>query len=152
MADHVTYEQLEVGASWRSPGRTLTEADLAYACMSSGDWHPIHADAEFVKDTPLRERIFQGTYGIHVAIGMASHFPALGDGVIAALGISEWRYLQPLRIGDTVHVEVTIASKRATSNPGRGIIERRIRLMRHSGELVHEGSVQTMIKRNGAAP
>jgi len=149
MADQISFEQLEVGATWQSPGRTLTEADLAYACMSSGDWHPIHADAEFVKDTPLGQRIFQGTYGIHIAVGMASHFPALGDGVIAALGFSQWRYLKPLFVGDTVHVEVTIHSKRETSDPKRGIIERQIKLVRQTGEVVQDGTMQTMVKRRG---
>ena len=149
MAEQVSFDQLEVGATWHGPGRTLTEADLSYACMSSGDWHPIHADAEFVKETPLKARIFHGTYGIHIAIGMASHFPELGGDVIAALGLSQWRYLKPLFVGDTVHVEVTIASKRETSDPKRGIIERQIRLVRHGGEVVQEGNVQTMIKRRG---
>jgi len=149
MTDTVSFEQLEVGASWRSAGRTLTEADLVYACMSSGDWHPIHADAEFVKNTPLGGRIFQGTYGIHIAIGMASHLPELGDNVIAALGLSQWRYLKPLFVGDTVHVEVTIASKRETSDPKRGIIERQMRLVKHGGEVAQEGAVQTMIRRRG---
>jgi acyl dehydratase len=80
---------------------------------------------------------------------MASPFPALGDDVIGALGLSQWRYLKPLFVGDTVHVEVTIASKRETSDPKRGIIERQIRLVRHGGEVVQEGNVQTMIKRRG---
>ena len=147
MTQMVTFDELEVGATWRSLARTLTESELALSCMTSGDWHPIHADAEYVKTTPLGARMFQGTYGIHVAVGMATHFPRLGDDIIAALGLSQWRYLKPLFVGDTVHVEVKILSKRTTSNPERGILEREIRLINHNGDVVHEGILQTMARR-----
>ena len=151
MTATMTFDDLEVGATWRSAARTLTESELAWSCMTSGDWHPIHADAEFVKTTPLGARMFQGTYGIHVAVGMATHFPQLGDDIIAALGLSQWRYLKPLFVGDTVHVEVKILSKRITSNPERGILEREIRLVDHNGDVVHEGILQTMARRREAS-
>lgn len=43
--DALSFDAVVVGARWRSPGRTMTEAELVQSCMSSGDWHPIHADA-----------------------------------------------------------------------------------------------------------
>lgn len=141
-----TFEALEVGATWRSTGRTLTEADLLHACMTSGDWHPIHADEAYARTTPLGRRIFQGTYGLHVAIGMATGFPSLGDDVIGALGFSEWRYLAPLFVGDTVHVEVSITGKRLTSDQRRGVVERQIRLVRHDGQVAQQGMAQMMVR------
>ena len=65
-----SFDTLAVGATWRSTGRTLTEGDLLQACMSSGDWHPIHADEAYARGTPLGRRIFQGSYGLHVATGV----------------------------------------------------------------------------------
>ncbi len=140
------FHSLRVGARWRSPGRTLTEGDLLQACMTSGDWHPVHADETYARQTPLGRRIFQGSYGLHVAIGMATRFPEFGEDVIGALGFSEWRYLAPLFIGDTVFVEVEIAGKRLTSDGLRGVIDRRIRLIRHDGSLVQEGIAQMMVR------
>lgn len=142
-----TFDQLQVGAIWRSAGRTLSEFDLGQSCMSSADWHPIHADAVFAAGTPAGQRIFHGTYGLHVAMGVATQFPNLGDDVIAALGISQWRYLCPLFVGDTIHVEVQIVSKRITSDPGRGVVERQLKLIRHNDEVVQAGLVQTMVRR-----
>ena len=51
----LSFEELQVGQRWESTGRTLTEADLTIACMTRGDWHPIHADAEraFLSGKPL---------------------------------------------------------------------------------------------------
>src|SRR4051812_40162386 len=105
-----TFDNIAVGQTWTGHGRTLTESDLNLACMTSGDWHPLHADEEYASKTPMGGRIFQGSYGLHIAVGMATKFPELGDAIIGALGFSEWKYLGPLFIGDTVHVTVEIAS------------------------------------------
>lgn len=147
----MSFDAIAVGARWRSPGRTMTEAELVQSCMTSGDWHPIHADAEFAASTPMGQRIFQGTWGVHVALGMATPFPPLGDLVVGALGLSEWRYEAPLRVGDTVHVEVEIAGKRRTGSGERGILERRIRLVRHDGTVVQQGVATNMVKAPRAA-
>ncbi len=141
-----TFDTLEVGAAWRSTGRTLTEADLVQSCMSSGDWHPIHADESHARSTPLGRRIFHGSYGLHVATGMATQFPVFGDDVVGALGFSEWRYLAPLFVGDSVHVEVEVTGKRVVSDGRRGIVERRIRLVRHDGEVVQQGMALMMVR------
>ena len=146
MERHDTFDALAVGATWTSTGRTLTEGDLLQACMSSGDWHPIHADEAYARGTPLGRRIFHGSYGLHIATGMATRFPAFGDDVVGALGFSDWRYLAPLFVGDTVHVEVHITGKRRTSDGRRGVIERQIRLVRHDGEVVQQGTAQMMVR------
>lgn len=141
-----TFEALEIGQRWNSTGRTLTEADLTLACMTSGDWHPIHADAEFAGGSVAGQRIFQGSYGLHVAMALATPFPDLGADVIGALGFSDWRYAAPLCIGDTVHVEVEIAAKRVTSKPGRGVVERRITLKKADGSIAQQGTTQMMAR------
>lgn len=149
MSTPVRFDDIQIGAKWRSTGRTLTEADLHDACMSSGDWHPIHADAEYARNTPLGQRIFQGSYGLHIAFGMATKFPEFGDAVIAALGFSSWRYLAPLFVGDTVHVEVEIVGKRPTADGQRGVIERQIKLLSQSGQVAQDGVAQTLVRRDG---
>lgn len=146
MTHRDTFASLAVGATWRSTGRTLTESDLLHACMTSGDWHPVHADEVYARSTPLGRRIFQGSYGLHVATGMATQFPVFGDDVIGALGFSEWRYLAPLFVGDTVHVEVEITGKRLTSDGARGVIERRIRLVQQDGTVTQQGLAQMMVR------
>lgn len=145
----ISFDDVEVGASWRSHGRTLTEAELTLACMTSGDWHPIHADAQYAKASVGGQRIFQGTYCLHVAVAMATHFPDMGPAVIGALGFSEWKFLAPVVPDDTVHVEVEIQGKRLTSDGKRGLIERRIKLINHSGVTVQDGIATMMVSLNG---
>jgi len=139
------------GAAWTSEGRTLTEADLTWSCMSSGDWHPIHADAEYAARTQVGQRMFHGTYGVHLAFGMATRFPPHGDAVIAALGFSDWKYRAPLFVGDTVRVHVRIQAVRPTSDGRRAVVERHIQLLRGDADVVQEGVASTLIRQESQA-
>ena len=150
--DSSSFATLVVGSTWRSSGRTLTETDLVQSCMTSTDWHAIHADEAYAATTPAGRRIFHGTYGLHVALGMATHFPPNGDDIVGLLGLAEWNFLAPLFVGDTVHVEIELAGKRATSDGRRGIVERRIRLVRHDGKVAQEGLARTMLRLPAEAP
>lgn len=116
------------------------------SCMTSGDWHPIHADKVYAASTSLGQRVFHGTYGVHVAVGMAVGFPNLGNDVIGALGLAEWMYEHPLYVGDTVHVEVEITALRRTSDGARGVLERRIRLINQHGQAVQQGLLRSLVK------
>lgn len=146
-----TFDTLEVGMTWRCAARTLTEAELAWSCMTSGDWHPIHADAAFAATTAAGQRMFQGSYGIHLALGMATHLPELGDSVIAALGLNDWTFRAPLFVNDTVHVEVELTGKRETRDGARAVIDRRVRLVKSTGDIAQEGKISTLIHRRSAA-
>ena len=142
----IAFNDLEIGASYTSHGRTLTETDLSLACMLTGDWHPIHADEEFAKTTPMGKRILHGPFGILLAAGMSTHMPEFADPVIGATGIREWTYRGPLTVGDTIHIETIIESKRITSDGKRAIIERRMKVINQAGKAVQEGIVGTMVR------
>jgi len=147
----IPFDALEIGDRGRSGGRTLTEADLSFSCMISGGWHPIHADGEFARHTGPGQRILHGSYCLLVATGLAADLPSLGRAVIADLGVREWRYLQPVFAGDTLYAEVEIIGKRITSNPARGVLERRIRLVKASGAIAHEGISALLVERGAQA-
>lgn len=142
----IAYDDLAVGASYRSHGRTLTETDLSLACMLTGDWHPIHADEEFARTTPIGKRMLHGPFGILLAAGMSTHMPELADPVIGATGLREWSYRAPLTVGDTIHIETIIESKRVTSDGKRAIIERRMKVINQAGKVLQEGIVGTMLR------
>ena len=140
------YEDLEVGQTFDSPARTITEADLTIFSMVSGDWNPIHSDAEFARKTPYGERIVHGTLGIAIVTGMFDRLGIFEESALALLGIDEWRFRGPILVGDTVHMEMEIGDKRLTSRGDRGIIDRRIRLKRHDGTVLQEGRMGMMIR------
>jgi len=142
----VYFDELVVGADFVGRGRTLTEADLSIACMVSGDWHPIHADEVYAKSHGLRGRLFQGSFGILIATGLATTLPHFSDEVIGATGLREWTYRLPLFVGDTIHVKTNIISKRMTSDGRRAIVERSLSLINDRSKIVQQGIAGTMLR------
>ncbi len=140
------FQELVVGAKFTSRGRTLTETDLSLTCMLSGDWHPIHADEEFAKQHGPGRRIFHGTFGILLTMGMSTTLPEFDDDVIGATGLQEWKYRAPLFVGDTVRVEAEIVSKRITSDGKRAVVDRLLKLMNQEGAVVQEGIAGAMLR------
>jgi acyl dehydratase len=142
----VLFSELFVGSEFIGSGRTLTEADLSIACMVSGDWHPIHSDESYARQRGLPGRLFQGSFGILIATGMATALPHFSDEIVGATGIREWTYRTPLFVGDTVHVRSVILDKRVTSDGKRAVIERTLSLINQKDAIVQEGIAGTMVR------
>jgi acyl dehydratase len=145
------YEDLEVGDVSVTAGRTITETDVVMFSALSGDYTPIHTDVEVAAKGPFGQRLVHGPLGFTLAIGLSARLSMFEDTAVAALGIKEWRYLGPLFIGDTVHVEIEVVAKRLTRDPSRGILERRFRLVKQDGSIVQEGILPVMVKARSAA-
>ena len=140
------FSELAIGQNYSSEGRTITETDLALSCMLSTDWHPIHADQDYAARTPAGKRVLHGSFGILIALGMATRLPIFAEPVIGATGLADWRFRKPLTPGDTVRVESVIEGKRVTSDGRRAIVERRLILRNQHYEVTQEGLLGTMIQ------
>jgi acyl dehydratase len=140
------YEDCPVGDIAVTVGRTVTETDVVMYSALSGDFTPIHTDAEVGRRGPFGQRIAHGPLGLTFAIGLSARLAMFEDTAIAALGVKEWKYLGPIFIGDTLHVEIEVIGKRLTSNPSRGILERRYRVIKQDDTVVQEGIMPVMVK------
>lgn len=145
MAHTAAFATIEIGQRWVGPGRTLTEGDFTMACMVSGDWHGIHADEEFAKQTPLGGRILHGSYAICIAMGQLANLVEFTDPIIGMLDIRDWTFRKPLFVGDTMHIELTILDKQVTSGKNRGLIDRGIAIVNQHGVTVQEGKSKFMV-------
>lgn len=84
-------------------GRTVTESDVtAFACLT-GDFHPQHTDAEWAASSPFGERIAHGLLVLSLAAGMVDFDP---DEVIALRRVRDVVFKRPVKLGDTIHVEM----------------------------------------------
>lgn len=140
------FSELVVGSEFVGTGRTLTESDLSIACMVSGDWHPVHSDENYAKERGLPGRLFQGSFGILIATGMATRLPHFSDDIVGATGVREWAYRAPIFVGDTVHVRSVILNKRVMSDGKRAVIERTLSLINQKNAVVQEGIAGTMVR------
>ncbi|MDV3222019.1 MaoC/PaaZ C-terminal domain-containing protein [Intrasporangium sp.] len=146
------FEDFAVGQTFTSQGRTITETDVVLFAGWSWDTNPPHTDAESMGESRFGERIAHGMLGLSVAMGLASRLGVFEDSSIALLGIDDWRFHAPIRIGDTVHVTVEITGTRRTSGGDAGILSRRFTLTNQTGELVQSGDIGLMVRtRPGTA-
>jgi acyl dehydratase len=144
--DGLYYEDLEAGQVFKSQGRTVTEADLTMFSMLSGDWNPIHADAEFAMQTPYKQRLVHGVLGLAIVTGLMDQAGWFRDSAIAMRDIENWQFTKPILIGDTLTCRMDITSVRLTSKGSAGVVGRRFTLTNQRGECVQVGDIAMLVK------
>lgn len=144
-------EDFAVDQLFESSGRTITEADLTFFSMISGDWNPIHCDVEFAKKTRYGERVVHGVLGIAVSTGMLHELGIFEKSVIAMLGFRNWNFLAPLLVGDTIHLELRITSVEPGKSGRSGKLGRLFRLINQHGVVVQEGESDVLVLTKSGA-
>jgi acyl dehydratase len=129
------YEDFEIGETYVSQGRTITEADDATFAGLSGDFNPLHTNAEFAKTTPFGQRIAHGMLTVAVSTGM-SNWSGLFAGTTIALLEQNIKYKGAVMFGDTVHLRMTVTEKKETSKPDRGIVTVAAQMFNQDDKLV----------------
>jgi acyl dehydratase len=141
------FEDLAAGMEWRTGGRTVTEADIVGFAGISGDFNPIHVDAEHATASSFGERIAHGALVLAIATGLRQQEGRFRGTLKAWLGMSDWRFRAPVRIGDTITVRNRIAELRDTKNPGDGLAVQDIEVLNQRDELVASGQFVTLMRR-----
>lgn len=141
------YEELEVGDEFLTPARTITEADVLMYAGLTGDYNPVHTDAEWCKENNIyKQRIGHGLMGLAYADGLIFRL-GLFDGTGLATLNWNWDFKGPILIGDTLRAIAKITMKRETKKMERGIINEHVTLMNQRGEVIGEGDHLNMIRR-----
>ncbi|MGE7778902.1 MaoC/PaaZ C-terminal domain-containing protein [Peribacillus sp. NPDC097264] len=141
------FEDFEVDTTFETPGRTITESDIMLFAGISGDYNALHTDEEFGKRTKFGQRIAHGMLGISIATGLMSRSGIFEGSAVALLGINNWKFVNPIFIGDTIHVRFKITEKRLSkSNPETGILNRYYELINQRNEIVQQGEMPVLIR------
>jgi acyl dehydratase len=123
------FEDVEVGFRFETPSRTVTEADLVGFAGVSGDFNPLHTDAVFASGTMYGERIAHGALVLSLATGLRQRAGLFDGTLMGLLEIRNWRFVRPVRIGDTIRVVNEVIELRPTSKPDRGIMIQRAEVL-----------------------
>lgn len=150
MAPPYFYEDVEVGFRYTSPGRTVTEADVVNFAGVSGDFNPLHTDAEYAQSTLFGQRVAHGPLVLTLAAGLRQRTMVFEGTLLGLLEVRSWRFLEPVAIGDTITVETEVIELRETSKPERGVITQRLRVRNQRGDLVSEGELVALLRRRGS--
>lgn len=141
----LTFEQFNVGDSFTSQARTVTEADVVNFAGLSGDFNPLHTDEEFGKTTPFGGRIAHGMLVAAMATGMAN-WTGVFEGTTIALMEQVIQYRGAVKFGDTVRLELRVAEKKETSKPDRGVVIFETQVCNQEGKAVIAGRWTLMMK------
>ena len=137
------YDDFHVGDVEVTRARTITEADIVNFAAFSGDWYPLHTDAEFAKKGPFGERIAHGMLVLSVATGL---MPLYEMAIIAFYGMDKVRFTAPTKIGDTVHVELEVIEMQDKGELG-GVIALKESVKNQNGEAVAISTLRVFIAR-----
>jgi len=120
--------------------KTVTESDIVLFAGVTGDFNPVHVDAEAAKQSVFGERIAHGMLSagfISAVLGM--RLPGPGSIYLS----QTLRFTKPVRIGDTVTARVEVVEVIAA--------KRRVRLAttcrNQNDEVVVEGEAVVMMEK-----
>jgi len=133
------FEEFEVGMSFVSPGRTITEADIVNFAGLSGDYTQIHTDTEFSKKTPFGKRVAHGLLGLAILSGLAVRTGVLEGTVLNFREISNWKFIKPIYIGDTVRVSLLVLETKELRRLGGGAINIELKLLNQDDDVAMKG-------------
>jgi acyl dehydratase len=141
------WEEWEVGKSFTTAARTITETDVVNFAGISGDYNPLHINEEYCKNTQFGTRIAHGPLIYAVAAGLLFQLHLYDDTLIAFLGFESLKFTKPVKINDTIYAKVTVTEVSETSKADRGVMKRVLQVFNQRDEMVQEGIQAFLVKR-----
>ena len=126
--------------TWHSVGGatdefTVTEADVTAFAGLTGDFTELHTNEEYAKSTRFGRRIAHGALVFSISMGLATRTNMLDDTLIAFAGVDKLRFIDPVFIGDTIHVVKRVVERKEIG-AAQGTVEFESRVLNQRGELV----------------
>ncbi|TDX20234.1 oxepin-CoA hydrolase/3-oxo-5,6-dehydrosuberyl-CoA semialdehyde dehydrogenase [Buttiauxella sp. BIGb0552] len=144
------FDELEIGESLLTARRTITEADIVNFANLSGDHFYAHVDKIGAAESFFGERVAHGYFVVSAAAGLFVD-PGVGP-VIANYGMENLRFIEPVKIGDTLQVRLTC--KRKTAKPQKstedkpvGVVEWAVEVLNQDKQSVALYSILTLVAR-----
>ena len=141
------FDEFRIGDRWKTPGRTIAEADVAAFAGLSGDYNPVHTHETFAGDTAFGGRVAHGPMMIGIAFGLASRLDLIDGTVIALLSVN-WSFYAPVRAGDTIAALIEVVEARETRQADRGVLGLEFAVGNQRDELVQKGASRLLMRRS----
>lgn len=128
------YEDLPVGRTFRTIGRTVTEADIVTFINCTGMTEVMFIDLEFLAShSDIKGRVAPGALAYTFAEGLLIQATMQHTGY-AFLNM-ELDMKAPVFAGDTIHAECEVIEARRSSKPGRGLVRTRNKVVKQDGTV-----------------
>lgn len=145
----IGFDELAVGDTFESGGRTVTQAEVSMFAGVSGDFNQIHMNHQLASEGPFRQPIAHGLLVLSIASGLGIYSPKTQT--VAFLSIENWEFLKPVFFGDTIFVRNTVQALEPRSRGRRGIVTWTKQVLNQKGQVVQQGTTKIMIKSKNVA-
>jgi acyl dehydratase len=139
------FEEFSVGQRIVSVARTVAESDIMSFAGLTGDYNQIHTDAEFAKGTQFGQRIAHGLLGLSIAVGLLMRTGLLEGTVMAFREIVEWKFIKPVFIGDSLHVEMEAKELKPMPRVGGGLAMVALEVKNQKDETLMRGTLAVLV-------
>jgi oxepin-CoA hydrolase/3-oxo-5,6-dehydrosuberyl-CoA semialdehyde dehydrogenase len=137
-----SFDELELGQTLRTTGRTITLEDIEHFAHFTGDTFYAHMDEEAAKANPFFPgRVAHGYLILSFAAGLFVE-PAPGP-VLANFGLENLRFVKPVSPGDTIAVRLTVKEK-SPRKPEYGEVRWDVEVTNQDGDVVAAYELLTM--------
>lgn len=134
------FEEFEVGFKLVTAGRTVTEGDIVTFAGLSGDFNQIHTDEVYSQSAPFGRRVAHGLLGLSIASGLAVQTGMMEGTIMAFREVNNWKFIKPIYIGDTIHVEIEVLETKALPRIGGGSVVIELDVKNQDGESTMKGT------------
>ncbi|MGO8920330.1 MAG: MaoC family dehydratase [Stellaceae bacterium] len=144
------FEDLPVGRTFRTIGRTVTEADITAFVNCTGMVEVLFTNLEFLREeSDIKQRLAPAALTYCLAEGLLVQATMQHTGL--AFLHMELDVKAPVFAGDTIHVECAVVEARLSRNrPGRGLVRTVNKVVKQDGSLALTYNPLRLIKcRNG---
>jgi acyl dehydratase len=128
------YDDLSVGDTFETRGRTITETHLVQHAGTTGDMNELQMNAEFAAETEFGERVVHAPLTYAMMEGLITSDFRHEDSNVCYYGLDSMRIPGPTHVGDTITVGREVIDKREKS-PG-GIVTFRDEVTTGDGRTV----------------
>lgn len=143
------FEEVEIGDSLETAGRTVTEADIVNFSNVSWDHFYAHTDATSLNGTIFDKNVAHGYFILSAAAGL---FVSGKKGpVIANYGLENASFFKPVYAGDTITVYLTAKEKINKGVKGRnipsGVVKWLVEVVNQRDEIVCVATILTLVAK-----
>lgn len=143
------FEEVEVGDSLETAGRTVTKADIVNFSNVSWDHFYAHTDATSLNGTIFDKTVAHGYFILSAAAGL---FVSGKKGpVIANYGLENASFFKPVYAGDTITVYLTAKEKINRGVKGRnipsGVVKWLVEVVNQREEVVCVATILTLVAK-----
>jgi acyl dehydratase len=133
------FEEFAPGQKITTAGRTITESDIVTFAGFSGDFNQIHTDAVYSQSSPAGQRVAHGLLVLSIASGLTVQTGLMEGTVVYFREINEWKFIKPVFIGDTIHVDIEVLETKELRRTGTGLVTIQLDVRNQESETVMKG-------------